>query len=123
MISREKLLEILRGLKSRTDDRQVNWHANFDLGSPVRFYVAFSHSTLSLSYRSPRTDFDRIEVDIYSRADTEIVVGSAQVTEEDNDWAWVKGFYDEVDRQVTGSDLVLDEIEGAIKSREPIGAE
>ena len=44
-----------------------------------------------------------------------------RIDEEDTDWQWVQRLFDEVSRQVTGSDRVLEEIETALRSGEEIG--
>ena len=119
MISRDKILEILSALQARVANQQVRWNYSKSSGGISEFWIAFPTSTLYLRYDSPVAEFDNVEIEI--KNDDELTVGFMRIDEEDDNWIWVKQLFDEVERQVTGSDRILDEIELAIRSNGEIG--
>ena len=116
MISREKILELLKGLQAKTEKGQVRWNETRD---ETGFYVAFATSSLRLSFHAPSADFDYIEIGINN--DEGRFVGKLRVDEDAEDWTWVKGLFDTIEATIIGSDRVLGEIEEAIHSGGPIG--
>jgi hypothetical protein len=121
MISRDKILEILKALGVKVANRQVRWNSSGNPNGVFEFWIVFPNSTLYLRYNSPMAEFDNVEIEI--KNDDEQTVGFARVEEEDDNWTWVKALFDEVERQVTGSDRILDEIEDAVRSSGEIGTQ
>jgi hypothetical protein len=111
MISREKVINILRHLDAHRG--RTLWNAiDTEGGCPTAFYVTFPTSTLYFRYHAPPAEFDYVELEIQNKSG--VIVAHEVIDEEDKNWEWVKRLFDDIERQVTGSDRVLEEIEGAL---------
>lgn len=113
MISQARVLEILRALYEKTKKGKVNWQFDDNDPDDRTFVVEFPHSLLVISYESPPTEPDYVEVKILN--EYEVTVALVQIEVGDPDWDLASSLYAEVSRILTRWDMVLDEIESAMK--------
>ncbi len=122
MTPKQKIIEILQRLLERSQAGEVNWIAD-DFEPQRIYYLHFPSSCLVLTYRSPRTEPDGIEVAIKKNdpSEEEVTVTSLYVEEGDEDWELVHDLYREAERRVTKWDQVLSGIESAMRTPGTVG--
>lgn len=117
MIPSSKVRDILKRLLERSKADEVRWLACDDQGRG--FAVQFPHSRLSISLNSPPTEPDFYDITFWNENGQE---ASRLVIEEGDElWPLALEAFNEASRYVTGWDKVLNDVEAAINSKQPVG--
>ncbi|HET6575678.1 MAG TPA: hypothetical protein VFG68_18910 [Fimbriiglobus sp.] len=113
-----------QALLAKTRAGQVNWVKRAE--TEPRYEVVLPHSTITLSYTSPRVEPDFITLELFNENDLRVGSWSADKPDPDDgtpspDWVLLNALFDEVHRSVTGWDKVVSDIEQALAKPGRIG--
>jgi hypothetical protein len=127
MIPTSSLREVVTRLLDRTKKGEVAWYPK-PHGPQVdeKYVVELPKSTVEFEFASPDTEPDRAYFFVYSKVGltTRMLVGrlTAEATEADQqDWQLLGSLRGAINKQVTGWDKVLEELENVVRQDGMIG--
>lgn len=111
MIPSDKMREIVTALKKQTAASKITWgEVSLKTTLGARFQCNFpSSSTIVLSYFTPEVEENYLSLRIVNENNQP--VGALQATKRQEDWGLLEELYGIVERQVTGWDKVLKDLQ------------
>jgi hypothetical protein len=108
MIPENEYPEIVKGLLERSRHGKVNWIESSDDFVESFFKLDLPKSSIQLLFSQPQTEPDFYRLNFMNENGK--VVGSWIVSEGDKGWELMEELYNEVSKQVTGWDKVLEDV-------------